>query len=206
MVVEKRVRVVAQVAAVVLAAVLAVGVTGTSTAEPANRAAVKTRIGPASPFDAPIGKKGGVENPVAWCSDYSSPRTRWTVTNTTTGWTKTYRWTGSLPGMYFPRVPVGQYKSRTVAKCHGVAKTRIQFVTVKEKTLRGTVSKAEWRRIHRGMTRARVSRIVGSSGRDPFRWDGKLTVTYDMMPFWRWSIISYRNGRVVDKHWNVGHD
>jgi hypothetical protein len=108
--------------------------------------------------------------------------------------------------MYFPRVPVGRYKSTSVATCHGAAKARTQFVTVKEKTLEGTVSQAEWRQIHRGMTRVQVARIVGNNGRDPFRWDGQLTVTYDMMPFWLWSIISYRNGRVLEKHWNVGHD
>jgi hypothetical protein len=56
------------------------------------------------------------------------------------------------------------------------------------------------------MTRAQVAEIVGSDGRDPFRYAGKVSITYDLMAFWQWSIIEYRGGRVVAKHWNVGHD
>ena len=70
----------------------------------------------------------------------------------------------------------------------------------------GTVSRAEWQRIKRGMTRAEVAAIVGSDGRDPFRYAGRVTVTYDLMAFWKWSLIEYRGGRVTAKYWNVGHD
>jgi len=193
------------VAALAAALTFPVGVASADVA-PAERSRVTVRIGTTPAFDAPIGRKGGVENPVALCSDYSDPKSEWTLTNTETGWSRTYEWVGSLPGMYFPRVPVGEYLSESSATCRRVTRTRSEVVTVEEKTLEGTVSRAEWDQIRRGMTRVEVADIVGSNGRDPFRWDGRLGVTYDMMPFWRWSLINYRNGRVVEKHWNVGHD
>ena len=193
-------------AAVALALSAALPATAASDSTQAS-ARAQIKISGAAAFDAPIGARGGISNPVASCPNYRvEPKTAWTLANTDTGLTHTYRWTGSFPGMYFPRVPVGTYKSTTTARCHRNEKTRVETVTIKEKTLDGTVSRAEWRQIRRGMTRAEVADIVGSGGRDPSRGDGKLTVTYDMMKFWRWSLISYREGRVVDKYWNVGHD
>jgi len=56
------------------------------------------------------------------------------------------------------------------------------------------------------MTRADVAAITGTDGRDGFRYDGKLTVTYDLMEIWAWSSISYRDGHVVAQAWNVAHD
>ena len=197
------------VAAVVAVVALATAAPA-GAAQDSGRAAsapVRVKISNAAAFDAPIGKKGGISNPVASCSNYRvEPRTAWTLTNTDTGWTRTYRWTGSLPGMYFPRVRVGTYESSTTGRCRTVEKTRVETVTIEEKTLDGTVSRGEWVQIRRGMTRAQVAGIVGNPGRDPSRWDGKLTMTYDMMRFWRWSFITYRDGRVVDKLWNVAHD
>lgn len=197
----------AAVAVAALALATAAPVGAAQATGQAASATVRVTISNPAVFDAPIGEKGGISNPVASCTNYRvEPRTKWTLTNTDTGWTRTYRWTGALPGMYFPRVPVGTYESTTTGKCRKVEKTRVQTVTVKEKTLDGTVSRGEWVQIRRGMTRAQVADIVGNAGRDPFRWDGKLTVTYDMMRFWRWSLISYRDGRVVEKLWNVAHD
>ncbi len=190
----------------VVVVMLVVGVPAAGSAQPGDRARVTTSIGPALAFDAPIDGKGGIENPVAWCSDSSDPRTVWTLTNVGTGWSATYRWRGTLPGMYFPRVPVGVYRSETTAWCHGVSKSRTQRLSVVEKTLAGTVSRAEWRRIHRGMTRDQVAHVVGNNGRSPSRWAGKVSVIYDMMRFWAWSTVSYRHGRVVAKYWNPGHD
>ena len=170
------------------------------------RSSVTTRISPAPAFDAPAGGKGGISNPVVWCSDYSDPKTTWTLTNLESGWTETWSWRGSYPGYYFPRVPAGEYRSETLGTCRGVDNARSQRLTVAEKTVDGTVSRAEWRRIHRGMTRGEVAEIVGSDGRDPNRYAGKLTLTYDLMAFWRWSVVEYRGGRVTAKYWNVGHD
>jgi hypothetical protein len=56
------------------------------------------------------------------------------------------------------------------------------------------------------MTRARVSRTVGYDGRYAGTYAGKTTRIYDMMAFWRWAEITYRDGRVVGKMWDVPHD
>jgi hypothetical protein len=168
---------------------------------------VRPRIPAPAAFDAPTGGKGGISNPVASCTNYRvEPRTTWTLTSVASGWSKSWSWRGTLPGMYFPRVEPGDYRSKTTVRCRTQSKTRTHRVHVDEKTSAETVSRAEWRQIRRGMTRARVANTVGNPGRDPFRYGGKTVLTYDMMPFWRWSLVTYRDGRVVSKSWNVGHD
>jgi hypothetical protein len=170
-------------------------------------AASQLRIGPAVAFRAPIGQKGGITNPVATCpSNGVEARTRWVLTNTHSGTSHTYRWRGALPDLYFPRVPVGHYKSVTTAWCPTSKANRTQFLTVREKTADTTVSKAEFNQIHRGMTTTKVRQIVGYPGVFGFGYSGNTSRTYDMMPFWRWALITYRNGRVVGKMWDVAHD
>lgn len=178
---------------------------GAATTHGADQAQVQ--ITGAQAFHAAIDKRGGVMSPLVTCdSDEVEPTTRWTLWNTKTGWARTWEWSGSLPGMHFPRVEVGRYKSRTIATCDDVTIASTHELRMKEKTRGGTVSKREWRKIRQGMTRAKVAAIVGNNGRDATRWNGRTTVTYDMMPFWRWSQIDYRNGRVVAKYWDVAHD
>ena len=122
------------------------------------------------------------------------------------GYTRTYRWKGALPGVYFPRVKVGTYRSTTTAWCRTNKATRTQAVRVTEKTLQTTISRAEFRRIKRGMSRDRVRHIVGYPGLDAGTYAGEATRNYDMMAFWRWASITYRDGRVVRKAWDVDHD
>lgn len=161
----------------------------------------------AAAFDAPINEKGGIMNPVPYCSNYhTEPRARWVLTNTETGYSRTFKWRGSYPGLYFPRVKVGRYRSTTVAWC-GTDKARaVQTVEVGQKTYKTTVSKAEWRRIKVGMTPQRVRQIVGYGGVASPGYAGERSRTYDMMAFWRWSIVVYKNGKVTKKYWDVGHD
>jgi hypothetical protein len=199
----------AAAAAAVLVTALVAGTgappAGAATTQQADAAQV--HLSGAQAIPAPVNRKGGVLSPVAWCeSDQIEPTIRWTLWNTKTGWARTWEWSGSLPNMHFPRVDVGRYKSRTVATCDAVTTQSTHGLRVKEKTRAGTVSHGEWQQIRRGMTRAKVAAIVGNNGRDATRWNGRTTVTYDMMPFWRWSQIVYRNGRVVAKYWDVGHD
>ena len=161
----------------------------------------------AQAFRAPIDGKGGIENPFVSCTNYRvEPRVRWVLENTATGYTRTYRWKGALPGVYFPRVKVGTYRSTTTAWCRTNKATRTQTVRVTEKTLRTTISHAEFRRIKRGMSRDRVRHIVGYPGLDAGTYAGERTRNYDMMAFWRWASITYRDGRVVRKAWDVDHD
>lgn len=164
-------------------------------------------IGPALAFGAPTGQKGGVENPVAYCDNYNvEPRTRWVLKNPDTGYSRTFTWRGALPGIAFPRVAVGSYTSRTTAWCGSHRAVRTQTVSVTQKTARTTISRAEFRSIHRGMSVAKVRDIVGYRGKAAVHWDGKSSRVYDMMAFWRWTQIVYRDGRVVAKYWDVDHD
>ncbi|MEV7431848.1 hypothetical protein AB0N29_19710 [Nocardioides sp. NPDC092400] len=158
-------------------------------------------------FDAPIDAKGGVMNPVPYCSNYrTEPRVRWVLANAETGYSRTFRWRGSLPGLYFPRVEAGTYRSTVVAWC-GKAKARdVHSVEVGQKTHQTTVSKAEFRRVKVGMTPQRVRQIVGYGGVATPVYAGERTRTYDMMAFWRWSVVVYRHGKVVRKYWDVDHD
>lgn len=180
--------------------------TSVATGPPA-AAAPRPDINPAQAFDAPIGERGGILSPAVFCEDWDSKvRVRWTVTNVETGDQQSYRWRTAAPGMEFPRLPVGDYRSRTVATCDGARASDVDQVSIRQKTRRSTLSRPEFRRIERGMTPSQVRRLVGNPGRDPFRWDGKRTLTYDNMAFWRWSLVTYRDGRVVEKYWDVGHD
>jgi hypothetical protein len=187
--------------AVAMAALLFAGATA-----PAH-AATAPHIGPALPFGAPTAQKGGIENPVAYCdSNNVEPRTRWVLTNPDTGYSRTFTWHGALPGIAFPRVAVGTYTSRTTAWCGRHQAVRTQTVLVKQKTARTTISRAEFRSIHRGMTAAKVGDIVGYRGTPAGHWAGKSFRVYDMMAFWRWTQIVYRDGRVVAKYRDVEHD
>lgn len=198
------------------AAVLAVGavvglvsaavlVSVPAAASPAEKA--RTTISKPSAFDAPIGRRGGIMNPLVICSNANvEPRVKWTLTNLGTGRSQVFRWRGALPGVHFPRVSVGSYRSVTSATCRGNTTKRTNIAHVEEKTRARTVSRAEFRRVHRGMTRGQVAEAVGFRPSDCSRFGNAVTCQYDMMAFWSWSIVEFRNGRVHQKFWNVGHD
>lgn len=170
-------------------------------------AGVRPIIESAPVHDAPAGGRGGIMNAYVSCSRYmTEPRARMVITSARTGDARTFRWVGALPGMHFPRFAPGRYTVRTTAWCRGNRDVRTQTVRIREKTPRGTVSRSEFDRVRRGMTRSQVRAVIGNDGRDPFTYRGQTTRTYDMMAFWCWSIISYRDGRVVSKAWNTPHD
>jgi hypothetical protein len=190
-----------------VAAVLALATAGTLGPLSSAATAPRPLNGGVQAFDAPIGGKGAVDPSGAYCSNYRvEPRTRVVIESLATGRTWTYHWTGALPGMAVTRVEVGSYEVRTRGTCRGTTRRWVETVRVKEKTAQTTVSIAEWRRIKRGMTPQRVARIVGYHGDSAGRFAGQVARRYHMMRFWRWSIVYYRNGHVVSKAWNVGHD
>lgn len=155
---------------------------------------------------APIGKKGGLMNPVAWCPNYAtSPRVRTVVKGLDNSFRRVWKYRGSLPGMYFPRVAVGRYVLSTTAKCGRATARRTETVRVKRKTARTTMSIREFRRIKRGMNTKQVTRIVGSKGHNS-RYGNELVRQYDLMQFWQYGSVTFRNGRVVRKSWKFGHD
>lgn len=157
--------------------------------------------------DAPVREKGGIMSPYTDCANPNVvPRNKMVLKNLVNGNRGVFRWRDSLPGYWFPRLVVGEFKATTTVRCAGYTRVRTQRVEIEQKTHESTVSRAEWRRVRVGMSRERVARVVGTDGRDPFRYGGRSTRTYDNMPFWAWSNIAYRNGRVVEKYWQPGHD
>jgi hypothetical protein len=170
-------------------------------------AGVQPRIPKPVAVDAPTAEKGGVLNPFVSCTRYTvEPRVKWTLTRVKTGKSHTYRWTGALPGMYFPRVAVGRYRSKTTGRCRGNQLTRVHTVRVIQKTLGSTISRAEFKQVRRGMSRAKVGEVVGFDGKACWVYSGRTSCNYDMMSFWAWAMITYSDGRVVEKHWDVDHD
>lgn len=169
--------------------------------------AVRAKISPPSAVPAPKDEQGGVLSPYVSCPEgQGAPRVKWVLTSLATEESQTYRWRGALPGVHFPRVDAGPYHSRTVAWCRGDKTTRVHELRVAQKTYRRTVSRREFRKVRRGMTRAEVREVVGFGGRDCSAHGGRRTCVYDMMAFWRWSLITFEDGEVVSKSWDVGHD
>lgn len=169
--------------------------------------AAQARISPPSAVPAPKGEQGGVLSPYVSCpGGKAGPRVKWVLTSLATDEAQTYRWRGAFPGVHFPRVDVGRYHSRTTAWCRGDRTSRVHRLEVVEKTYRRTVSRREFRKVQRGMTRVQVREAVGFGGRDCSAYRGRRTCVYDMMPFWRWSLITFEDGGVVSKIWDVDHD
>jgi hypothetical protein len=153
---------------------------------------------------APIGQKGGIRAPqVACASPWLTPRVTWTVRSTATGARRTERWRGAAPRRTVLRVAVGRYASRTVVACGTRRTVARHAVDVRRKTSHTTMSRSEFRRIKRGMTRHQVTRIVGYAGRRQASAGGVRTVSYEIMRFRRWSDVLYLDGRVVAKRWAV---
>ena len=169
--------------------------------------AVTARISSPSAVPAPKDEQGGVMSPYVSCSKAQvAPRVKWVLTSRATGESQTYRWRGAYPGMHFPRVDAGRYRSRTTAWCRGNRTSRVHRIRVAQKTHKRTVSRPEFNRVERGMTRLEVREAVGFGGRDCSAYNGRRTCVYDMMPFWRWSFITFKDGGVVSKLWDVAHD
>ncbi len=187
----------------ITAALLTVGLPAVAQAE----GSVTPRISSPSAVPAPKNQQGGVMSPYVDCfKSGAEPRVKWVLTSLATDESQTYRWRGALPGAHFPRVDVGRYHSRTTAWCRGTKASRVDRVRVGEKTYKKTVSRREFKQVRRGMTRAQVREVVGFGGRDCSAWNGRRTCVYDMMPFWRWSLITFKDGGVVSKLWDVAHD
>ena len=143
------------------------------------------------------------------CTRYTvDPRVKWTLTRVKTGKSHTYRWTGALPGMYFPRVAVGRNRSKTTAWCRGEknAYPRPHGSSRAEDTRHERSRGQSPRHVHRGMSRAQVRDVVGFDGKACWAYSGRTSCNYDMMSFWAWATITYRDGRVVEKQWDVDHD
>lgn len=164
-------------------------------------------IGKATAFGAPTDEDGGISSPYVYCTGHNvEPRVRWDLTDEETGETETFRWTGALPNVAFPRVEPGHYTSYAVARCGDVKASRRQDLEVLQKTAETTMSRAEFRAIKDGMTRREVKQIVGYGGKSAGHYKNEHGRTYDLMPFWHWTMVVFTDGLVTDKYWDVPHD
>ena len=196
-------------AAVVLIAALVVGTSETSVAggADAHREDPRPVIGKAQAFGAPTDEDGGIANPYVFCTGHSvEPRVRWDLTSEETGETQTFRWTGALPNIAFPRVEPGHYTSFAVARCGDVKAERRQDLEVVQKTPETTMSRAEFKAIKDGMTRRDVKEIVGYGGKSAGNYKNEHGRTYDLMPFWHWTMLVFTDGLLTDKYSDVPHD
>ena len=188
---------------VALLAVPALALGGTLLVVPEAAAAGHPIIRTVRAFAAPAGEKGGITAPWVSCSDYTTdPTVRWRLTNLDTGTTRRWHWSGDDHRSRFPRVPAGHYRSRTVATCDTTRRTRTQWPVVEQKTRRTTISRAEFDRIRRGMTRGQVTRIVGYPGSSGTTAGAMAWRYYDQMAFLKQSEIRFRHDRVDAKWWN----
>jgi len=188
-----------------LVAVPALALAGTGLVAPAASAAPHPIIRTVHAFAAPAGDLGGISSPYVSCSDYTTqPTVTWVLTDLGTRTTRRWHWSGGEDGTYFPRVAAGRYRSRTVATCGATRSTRTQRVAVVQKTERTTVSRAEWHRIHRGMSPRRVARIVGYPGTAGVSVGATQWRFYDRMRFMKVAEIKYRHDRVVGRNWVAG--
>jgi len=160
---------------------------------PAVAAVAKPQIEDTRVERAPMGEQGGLMNPVVWCPDFREPKVRTVARGLDSGFHKVWRYRGSLPGLYFPRVEVGRYRLTTKARCGGTTAKRVEVVVVEEKTARTTIARKEFNQIERGMTQAKVRRIVGYTGTGS-RYRARVYRTYDMMPFGPTQALSSTTG------------
>ena len=196
-------------AAVALVAAVLLAPAGSSAAGGADapRADPRPVIGKAQAFGAPTDRDGGISSPFVYCTGGRvEPRVRWVLTHVETGEKETFRWTGAFPNMAFPRVEVGHYTSYAVARCGDVKETRSQGLEVLQKTAATTMSRAEFKAIRDGMTRREVKAIVGYGGKSLGDYKNEHGRRYDLMPFWRWTVIVFTDSLVTDKLWDVPHD
>ena len=157
-------------------------------------------------WGAPIGQKGGIALGGAACADWRvQPRMRAVVLNLSTGTRTVHRWHYAGPGP-LPRYTVGRYRVTLSATCGTHRSRKTETVRIRQKTAATTVSRAEFKRIHRGMTEAQVAQIVGYHGLAGRPHGGISSHQYDNMRFWRFSFVDFRDGRVVSKYWDLPHD
>ena len=194
-------------AVLLVAASVAVGPSAPGLAAGADRATPEPVIGKAHAFGAPTGEDGGISNSYVFCTGQQvEPTVRWDLTDVESGEKQTFRWTGALPNIAFPRLPVGLYTSHTVARCGEVKATRNQDLEVLQKTAETTMSRAEFKALEDGTTRREVREIVGYGGRSAGSYKNEHGRTYDLMPFWHWSQVVFTDGLLTDKYWDVAHD
>lgn len=99
-------------------------------------------------------------------------------------------------GMSYVAVPPGTYRVSIKATCNGASSSYTGTRTVKRETDKNTISKAEFKRIKKGMSLGKVKKIVGNSGLG----FGSIRLL-DQRGNFAWAEISMKKGKVAGKWW-----
>lgn len=142
---------------------------------------------------APKGKNGKILLPWMWCEGSGSNKA--TMTNTKTG--KVINRTWSF-GMSHVSVPAGTYRVTIRATCNGAASSYTATRTIKRESDKNTVTKAEFKKIKKGMRLKKVQKIVGNKG-----LDFGSTRLLDRRGDFGWAELTIERGKVVDKWWDT---
>jgi single stranded DNA-binding protein len=102
-----------------------------------------------------------------------------------------------------PVIVTGELSMRTYDNSEG---QKVTVFEIEASEVAPQLSRAEFRRIKKGMTPDEVRDIVGYRGKAAGRFGKTRFRTYDMMAFWRWSLVIHKDGNVRSKRWNVEHD
>lgn len=98
------------------------------------------------------------------CPNNTHPHVRAVAKGLDSDFRVVWKYRSDVWGWYWTRVDTGRYKVTTTARCGSKKSQRVEVVDVKRKTSKTTISRQEFRRIKRGMTRSRIRKIVGYPG------------------------------------------
>lgn len=170
-------------------------------------AGVPASIAPPVAYDAPAGQLGAVEAPWVTCGGKGRvvPTVTWTLKYAASGITiATYRGTELTP-LAIHQVRPGRYRTITKATCNDHTWSTTATLRVGQKTKAETVSPKEFAAIKDDMTPKQVKKAVKRAPSDCAvnDWDSSTTCTYDLMGLGQIATVTYIDGYVVSKEWNV---
>jgi hypothetical protein len=142
---------------------------------------------------APKGKNGAVVLP--WMGCDGSGTNVADIVNTATS--KSIRRTWAF-GMSYVSVPPGTYRVSIKATCNGASSSYTGVRSVKREADKNTITKSEFKRIKKGMSAAKVKKIVGNSGLSfgPVR-------LLDHRGNFGWAELTMKRGKVAAKWWHA---
>jgi hypothetical protein len=98
------------------------------------------------------------------------------------------------------RLPAGTYRVSTWAQCGTAEKNLVKTVTIKTLPTSQTVSKAEYKKVKRGMSVKKVKKITGSKIKS-FK-SGKYTyIDADTTSWGNYAWFEFKNGKLKSKYW-----
>jgi len=171
---------------------LLTGVVSTAST-PTATAAEPPRIGGFGIEYAPKHKNGAVVLPWMGCDGPGTNVASVLNTKTNQSIRRTWKF-----GMSYVAVPPGTYRVSIKATCNGASSSYTGTRTIKRETDKNTVSRAEFKRIKKGMTLRQVKKIVGNNGLG----FGSIRLL-DHRGNFGWAELSTRKGKIAGKWWHA---